>query len=69
MGSAARIDARSAKELLLAIVHDQPEGSSYDEILRQLAFHRTVLRGLADAERGETLKTDELRQRIKSWPS
>ena len=57
----------TAKDLMLAILDDQPADSSYDDILRQLAFHRMVDRGLADAERGATLSADQLRARIKAW--
>ena len=68
MERARKTDAdRTAKELMLAILKDQPDDSSYDEILRQLAFQRLVDRGLADAGRGETLDTGELRRRIRSW--
>ncbi len=58
---------QTAKELMLAILRDQPAGSPYDELLRSLAFQRLVDRGLADVERGETLSTEELRRRIKAW--
>ena len=42
----------TARGLMQAILDDQPAGSSYDELLRQLAFQRLVDRGLADVERG-----------------
>ncbi len=58
---------QSARQLMLAILHVQPAGSSYDELLRKLAFQRLVDRGLADLEQGDTLSTDELRRRIKTW--
>ena len=57
----------TARELMQAILDDQPADSSYDELLRQLAFQRLVDRGLADLARGETLNTDELRRRIRAW--
>ena len=58
---------KTAKERMLAILRQQPADSSYDEILRQLAFQRLIDRGLADVERGRALDTAELRRRIKSW--
>lgn len=60
---------RIAKELMRDIISEQPDGSSFDDILRKLAFHRMVERGLADAGRGKSLTTDQLRQRIKTWSS
>ncbi len=37
----------SAKETMKEIIARQPEDSSYDEILRELAFARMIQRGLA----------------------
>lgn len=58
---------KSDKERLLEIVQEQPEDSSYDEILRELAFARMVERGLADSENGRTLSSEEMDERISSW--
>ena len=57
----------TAKQKMLELVHDQPEDSSYDEILRELAFARMVDRGLADAENGRTISHAEMKTRISSW--
>lgn len=57
----------TAKEQMLKIVEDQPDDSSYDEILRELAFARMVERGLGDSEAGRTLSSEEMEKRISSW--
>ncbi len=57
----------SAKEQMVKIVQEQPDDSSYDEILRELAFARMVERGLADSQAGRTVKNDEMSRRIKTW--
>jgi len=57
----------TAKQKLLQLVQDQPEDSSYDEILRELAFARMVDRGLADVESGRTISHEEMKARIASW--
>jgi predicted transcriptional regulator len=57
----------TAKQKVLDLVHDQPEDSSYDEILRELAFARMIERGLADVENGRTLSHEEMKTRISSW--
>ncbi len=59
----------SAKEQMLRIIGDQPDDSSYDEILRELAFVRMLERGLADSETGRTVSHEEMGQRIRSWQS
>ena len=57
----------SAKEQMKAIIEDQPDDSSYDEILRELAFARMVERGLADSDARRTISHEEMGRRIKSW--
>jgi predicted transcriptional regulator len=47
----------------------QPEDSSYDEILRELAFDRMAERGLEDADAGRTMSDDEIKRKIDSWQS
>ncbi len=65
----ARASGLSAQERILRLVRALPEDSSYDEILRELAFVRMVDRGLADAGRGRTIDTNELRARVRQWQS
>ena len=57
----------SAKEQMAKIVQEQPDDSSYDEILRELAFARMIERGLADSQAGRTISDEEISRRIKSW--
>jgi len=44
---------------MIDIIGRQPDDSSYDEILRELAFARMVQRGLADSDAGRTLSDDD----------
>jgi len=57
----------TAKEQIQQIVRQQPDDSSYDEILRELAFARTVERGLKDSRAGHTISNEEMGHRIKTW--
>ncbi len=57
----------TAKELILGLVRGLPEGDSFDEILRELAFVRMVDCSLADADIGRTIDTEELRERVRQW--
>lgn len=59
----------SAKEQIAKILQDQPDDSSYDEILRELAFARMIERGLADSDAGRTISHEEMGRRIKTWRS
>ena len=59
----------SVKDKILQIIGDQPDDSSYDEILRELAFVRMVERGLSDSEAGRTVSNEEMGRRIRTWQS
>ena len=56
-----------AKERLIRLIEDQPDDSSVDEILRELAFSAMVERGVADSDAGRTISNDEMARRIGSW--
>jgi len=57
----------TAKEKMTEIIHNQPDDSSYDEILKELAFARMVERGLDDSRSGRTISNEEMGSRISSW--
>ncbi len=57
----------STKEQMIKLIQQQPDDSSYDEILRELAFARMIERGLADSEKNKTITNKEMKQRIRSW--
>jgi hypothetical protein len=57
----------SAKEQMLKVIQQQPDDSSYDEILRELVLARMIERGLADSQAGRTIPDGEMRRRIKAW--
>ena len=56
-----------AKEQLIRLIQEQPDDSSYEEIVRELAFATMVERGLADADAGRVISNDEMSRRIESW--
>ena len=57
----------TAKDDLTRIVQAQPEDSSPEEIVRELAFHVMVERGLADSDTKRTISNDDMARRIRSW--
>ena len=57
----------SVKKQMEKIIHEQPDDSSYEEILRELAFARMVERGLNDSKRKRTLTNEQMKQRIHQW--
>ena len=55
----------SVKERMIAIVNDQPDDSSFDEILRELAFDRMIQRGLDDADNGRVISNEEMKKKVE----
>lgn len=56
----------SAKETVTQIIARLPDDSSYDEILRELAFARMVCRGLEDSDAGRIVTDDDVKREIDS---
>jgi hypothetical protein len=57
----------SAKEHISELIKRQPDDSSYDDIVRELAFDLMVQRGLKDSDERRTISNDEMERRIKTW--
>ena len=57
----------TAKEHIAEILKRQPDDSSYDEIVRELAFDLMVQRGLKDSDEQRTLSNEDMARRIKTW--
>jgi predicted transcriptional regulator len=55
------------KEELTRLIERQPDDSSREEIVRELAFHVMIERGLADADANRTISSEEMGRRIRSW--
>jgi hypothetical protein len=49
------------------IIQQQPDDSSYDEILRELALARMIERGLQDSRDERITSNEEMSRRIQSW--
>jgi hypothetical protein len=57
----------TAKEQIIALLQQLPDDSSSDEIIRQLAFHGMINRGLRASDDEQTLSNDEMRARMNTW--
>lgn len=57
----------TAKDELSKMLDQQPEDASPEQIVRELAFHVMVQRGLADSKKGNTITNEEMQHRIRSW--
>ena len=57
----------AAKKRIIETTQELPEDSSYEEILRELAFRRMIERGLEDSKAKKTISNKEMKHRIKTW--
>jgi predicted transcriptional regulator len=57
----------TAKDDLTKLIENQPDDSSPEQIVRELAFHVMVQRGLSDSKAGRTVSNEEMQRRIRSW--
>lgn len=57
----------TAKDELRALLESQPEDSSTEELVRELAFHVMVQKGLADSDARRVITNKEMERRIQSW--
>lgn len=62
-----RNDMGTAKDELMTLLEQQPEDSSSEELVREIAFHVMIQRGLADSGAGRTISNEEMGRRIRSW--
>ena len=49
------------------IIDSLPTDTSYDEIIKELAFDRMIKKGLEDSKNGKTISNQEMEHRIKQW--
>jgi hypothetical protein len=57
----------TAKEELVRLIAGQPDDSPREEIVRELAFHVMVERGLADSDVKRAMSNEDMGRRIRSW--
>ncbi len=57
----------TVKEELTRLIQGQPDDSSREEIVRELAFHVMVERGLTDSDAKRTISNKEVGRRIRAW--
>lgn len=61
------VQSATPMEQLRRLIDAQPDDSSYEEIVREVAFAAMVEQGLADAKDGRLISHEEMRRAIESW--
>ena len=57
----------AVKERMTEVILEQPEDSSYEEILRELVFEQMIERSLKDIREGKTISNEDMLRRINAW--
>ncbi|OGP87358.1 MAG: hypothetical protein A2Y95_08990 [Deltaproteobacteria bacterium RBG_13_65_10] len=57
----------TAKEQIARLLDQQPDDSSVEEIVRELAFSLMIDRGVRDSDAGRTISNEEMHHRIRQW--
>ena len=57
----------TAKKVMSEIIARQPDDSSFDEILRELAYLRMLENGLADSDAGKCVSNEEIKRKLGAW--
>ncbi|MDP6114076.1 MAG: hypothetical protein QGF00_13670 [Planctomycetota bacterium] len=57
---------QSVNEKMKEVIESQPEDSTYEEIMRELAFEQMIERGLEDSRNGRVISNSEMDHRIRT---
>ena len=57
----------SIKDKMIKIIKEQPEDSSFSEILQELSFTNMVESGLNDSKNDNVISEEKLKEEIKKW--
>jgi ribosomal protein S3AE len=57
----------SIKEKMVEIIKNQPDDSTYDEIIRELSFNSMIEKGIQDSDAGNVISNTDIKKRINTW--
>lgn len=55
------------KESTIETIKRMPDGSTVEDIMREINFVAKVLEGIRDADAGRLITTEELLSRVEQW--
>ena len=57
----------TTKQKLIEAVQSLPEDASYEDAMERLVFLAKIERGLKQADAGQTVSHDKIKQKMKRW--
>ena len=67
VGHSRPTETQTAKDKALRVIEDQPPDSSLDDLIRELAIHRMIDRGLADSDAGRVISHEAIKKEVATW--
>jgi predicted transcriptional regulator len=61
------VDMDLLKEATIETIKRMPDGSTVEDIMREINFVAQVLEGIRDADAGRLISTEELLSRVEQW--
>jgi len=55
------------KEKMIKIINEQPDDSTYNEILQELSFINMINNGLEDSKNSRLTSNNDLKKEIQNW--
>ena len=60
-------DLSTVKEIMTKIINEQPEDTTFEEIMRELFFELMIEKGLEDSRKGRIISNEKMNHLIRSW--
>lgn len=57
----------TAKEELQEVLDDMPDDASMEALLAEMSIRASLMRAVAQIDRGETLSHEEVKERLYAW--
>ncbi|HOF00068.1 MAG TPA: hypothetical protein PK385_04200 [Spirochaetota bacterium] len=57
----------AVKEKMIKIIKDQPDDSTFTDIIQELSFARMINNGLKDSDSNKVIEHSALKEEIKNW--
>ncbi|HNZ26301.1 MAG TPA: hypothetical protein PLG34_06495 [Spirochaetota bacterium] len=57
----------AVKEKMIKIIKDQPDDSTFTDIIQELSFARMINNGLKDSDSNKVTEHNALKEEIKNW--
>lgn len=57
----------TTKEKVVQAVQDLPDNASYEDAMERLLFLAKIERGIQQADSGQTIAHDQVKQRMAKW--